>query len=151
VVGAEGAPDDVALLALRFEPPVDCLELRLPADPAILGGLRRRIGRLLRAAGASAQERYEVTLVVCEAAANAIEHAYGPADADFELEVRLELGEVLVTVTDSGSWRQPRSSKQEGTRGRGMGIIEGLMDDVEVTRSEAGTTVRMRRALREAA
>jgi len=147
VVGPEGAPDDVALLAVRFEPASDRLALRLRADPVVLTGLRRRLRKLLEAAGASSQEQYEVTLTVCEAAANAIEHAYGPADADFELDVRLKEGEVLATVTDSGSWREPRSANPEGTRGRGMGIIEGLMDDVEVTRSESGTTVRMRRVL----
>ncbi len=147
VIGAEGALDDVALLAVRFEPAADRLTLRLPADPAVLAGLRRRLRRLLQAAGASSEEQYELTLTVCEAAANAIEHAYGPADADFELEVRLEDDQVLATVTDSGSWREPGSGNSKGTRGRGMGIIEELMDDVEVIRAESGTTVRMRRRL----
>jgi PAS domain S-box-containing protein len=150
MVGGEGASDDVALLALQIEPVADRLVLRLAADPAVLRGVRRRLGRMLDAAGASSQERYEVTLTVCEAAANAIEHAYGPADADFEVEVRLEDGEVLARVSDSGRWREQRPAA-DGTRGRGLGIIEGLMDEVEVTRSELGTTVRMRRALERGA
>ncbi len=147
MTGAEGGSDDVALLALRLEPVGDRLVLRLAADPAVLSGVRRRLGRMLDAAGASEQEQYEVTLTICEAAANAIEHAYGPVDADFELDVRLEQGEVLARVSDSGRWREQRPAGAEGTRGRGLGIIEGLMDEVEVIRSELGTTVRMRRAL----
>ena len=50
-------------------------------------------------------------------------------------------------MRDRGSWRETRRETGEGTRGRGLGIIEGLMEDVEVTRSETGTTVRMRRTL----
>jgi PAS domain S-box-containing protein len=146
-VGAEGAPDDVALLALRLEPAADRLALHLPADPAVLTGLRRRISRFLQSAGASPQEEYEITLTICEAAANAIEHAYGPADADFQLEVGLDGRAVVARVEDHGHWREARTAVGEGTRGRGLGIIEGLMDDVEVTRSDAGTTVRMRREL----
>jgi PAS domain S-box-containing protein len=143
----EGAPDDVALMAVRLSPAAEQLSLRLPADPAVLTGVRRRLERLLAAAGASPHEQYESTLAICEAAANAIEHAYGPADAEFELEVTLAARELTAVVRDRGSWREPRSARSEGTRGRGLGIIEGLMDDVEVTRSEAGTTVRMRRTL----
>jgi PAS domain S-box-containing protein len=145
-VGA-GAPDDVALLAVRLSPTTGRLALRLPADPTVLTGVRRRLERLLQAAGASAHDQYEITLAICEAAANAIEHAYGPADAEFELEAELVGQELKARVRDRGNWRQERAADGEGTRGRGLGIIEGLMDDVEVTRSETGTTVRMRRAL----
>jgi len=145
-----GGVDDVALLAVRLQPATDNLSLRLAADPAVLAGLRHRLARFLDAAGASEQERYEITLTICEAAANAIEHAYGPADADFELEVQLDGGEVIASVRDRGSWRKERAEAGEGTRGRGLGIIEGLMDNVEVTRSQAGTTVRMRRKLESA-
>jgi PAS domain S-box-containing protein len=150
-VGAEGAPDDIALLAVRLEPADERLDLRLPADPAVLTDLRRRLGRLLRAAGASRQEQYEITLTVCEASANAIEHAYGPGDADFAVAVTIADGEVHVEVRDSGSWREQGGGREEeGTRGRGLGIIEGLMDDVQVSRSESGTTVTMRRKLESA-
>ena len=50
-------------------------------------------------------------------------------------------------MSDRGSWRRERAAGGEGTRGRRLGIIERLMDDVEVTRSQTGTTVRKRRAL----
>jgi PAS domain S-box-containing protein len=146
-IGPEGVPDDVALLAVRLEPADARLALRLAADPIVLTALRRRLGRFLDAVGATAQERYEITLTVCEAAANAIEHAYGPADAEFELEVMLEGDRVCAVIRDTGTWRkQPRASS-DGTRGRGLGIIQGLMDNVEISRSDAGTTVSMSRKL----
>jgi len=146
-VGGEAVPDDVALLAVRLEPADAQLTLRLSADPVVLTALRRRITRFLDAVGATAQERYEITLTICEAAANAIEHAYGPADAEFELDVTIEDREVRATVRDGGRWREPRRGDAEGTRGRGLGIIQGLMDNVEVSRTDAGTTVSMSRKL----
>jgi anti-sigma regulatory factor (Ser/Thr protein kinase) len=46
-------------------------------------------------------------------------------------------------VRDKGSWRERRGAH----RGRGLNIIEGLMDDVEVTSEPDGTVIRMRRRL----
>ena len=144
VLGGLRPADDVALLAVRPEAvAAGELSMRLPADPSALGPLRRRIGRFLQAAGASEQERFDITLTVSEAAMNAIEHAYGPADAEFELEARASGGEVEITVRDSGVWRERRGTE----RGRGLSIIDGMMDDVEVSPGPRGTSVRMRRRL----
>ncbi|MEX2196997.1 MAG: SpoIIE family protein phosphatase [Thermoleophilaceae bacterium] len=143
-LGGADPADDVALLVVRREPVgTRPLTLSLPAEPEALAGLRRRLGRFLLAAGASAQERYEITLTISEAAGNAIEHAYGPGDARFEVEAALDGGVVVVAVRDSGRWRDRRDEH----RGRGLRIIEGLMDQVQVAREPGGTTVRMRRRL----
>jgi anti-sigma regulatory factor (Ser/Thr protein kinase) len=144
LIGPDQPADDVALIAVRADPaPAERLKLRLPADPEALPALRRRLGRFLHAAGASEDEVYEITLTVSEAACNAIEHAYGPGDASFEVEATVEDGEVEATVRDSGQWRERRDPQ----RGRGLKIIEGLMDGVEVSVERAGTVVRMRRRL----
>ena len=89
VVLGDGDPgDDVALLAVRPLPAAsERISLTLPAEPGSLAGLRRRLARFLHATGASEAEQYELTLTICEAAGNAIEHAYGPGDATFEVEV----------------------------------------------------------------
>ncbi len=116
---ARGAP------AARREPTRS--RSRLPAEPESLAGLRRRLGRFLHAAGAAEAEAYEITLTVCEAAGNAIEHAYGPGDADLRRRGRASTGgELVATVRDRGTWRERRGAH----RGRGLKIIEGLMDDV---------------------
>jgi PAS domain S-box-containing protein len=148
VIGAvlgEGDPgDDVALLVVRPLPAAhDRISLMLPAEPASLEGLRRRLARFLHATGADATEQYEVMLTICEAAGNAIEHAYGPGDATFEVEVALADGELVATVRDSGNWRERRNEHH----GRGLSIIEKLMDDVNVTAGAEGTVVTMRRRL----
>ena len=74
---------------------------------------------------------------------NAIEHAYGPGDAEFELEASAVGPVVTVTVRDQGSWRERRGTE----RGRGLSIIEGMMDEVEVTPGPRGTSIRMQRRL----
>ncbi len=144
VLGDTELGDDVALLAVR--PRVvagDGLVLALPAEPGSLAGLRRRLARFLHTTGASEMEKYELTLTICEAAGNAIEHAYGPGDATYEVEVAFQGGELTATVRDRGRWREKRGTD----RGRGLRIIEDLMDEVKVERDDEGTVVKMRRRL----
>jgi anti-sigma regulatory factor (Ser/Thr protein kinase) len=50
-------------------------------------------------------------------------------------------------VRDRGHWRPPRGEH----RGRGLPIMEALMESVEVERGETGTTILMRRTLGGAA
>jgi PAS domain S-box-containing protein len=144
VIGQRMPGDDVALLAVRPRPvATESIRFTLPAEPESLPGLRRRLARFLHAAGADDAETYEITLTVCEAAGNAIEHAYGPGDATFDVEARLDARELVATVSDRGHWRERRGVH----RGRGLRIIEGLMDQVEVSTEQEGTVVRMRRRL----
>ena len=136
--------DDVALLAVRLEPLTDeRIELTLRAEPESLAPMRRALGPWLRAAGATETEVYE-SLVACgEACANAIAHAYPPGEASYVIEAEYVDGGVQMTVRDFGSWRAPRS----GSRGRGISLIEQLVDEVEIDRGRAGTVVRMRRGI----
>lgn len=144
-LGGRQPPDDVAVLAIRLAPAEPGrLAVRLPADPAVLSQLRRRLGRFLEAAGADEDERFEITLTVGEAAANAIEHAYGPSDAEFEVEARIDGDVVQVTVRDHGAWRERRGED----RGRGLAIMKGMMDELHVKQGSTGSVVQMRRRLR---
>jgi anti-sigma regulatory factor (Ser/Thr protein kinase) len=148
VLGTKAPLDDVALLAVRpASVSRDRFELSLPAEPESLVTLRRRLGRFLHAVGADSDETFEITLTISEAAGNAIEHAYGPGDALFYVEASLANGVVVASVRDTGTWRAQR----EDERGRGIKIMRGLMDDVEVERSPSGTVVTLRRRLAERA
>ena len=137
--------DDVALLAVRLEPlPQERIEITLRAEPESLAQMRRTIGRWLRAAGAEDATTYEALVATGEACANAIAHAYPPGEASYVVEGRRREDAIEVRVRDFGSWRPPRS----GSGGRGLKLMEELMDEVEIERETAGTTVRMRRSLR---
>jgi serine phosphatase RsbU (regulator of sigma subunit)/anti-sigma regulatory factor (Ser/Thr protein kinase) len=137
--------DDVALLAVRMlAPESGPLELELKAEPRVLTELRRRLGGWLLGAGAHPVDAYDVVLATCEAAANSVEHAYGPGEESFRVSARVEEGEVTVDVRDHGAWRDQRDPR----RGRGLGVMRELMDDVSVSSGEGGTNVRLRRRLR---
>ena len=109
--------------------------------------MRRALSRWLRAAGANGTETYELLVACGEACSNAIAHAYPPGEASYVVEARRRDGGVEIGVRDYGSWREPRS----GTSGRGLKLIDELMDDVEIERGRAGTSVRMYRGLAEPA
>jgi PAS domain S-box-containing protein len=144
VLGAGAGADDVALIAVRTEEAMARhLRLTLPAEPGSLVTIRRRLARFLNGTGASDMETYEITLAISEAAGNAIEHAYGPGDATFDVEAELVEVEVVACVRDQGTWRESRDDQ----RGRGLNIIRGVMDSAEVSSEEDGTVVHMRRRL----
>jgi serine phosphatase RsbU (regulator of sigma subunit)/anti-sigma regulatory factor (Ser/Thr protein kinase) len=149
VLGAlvqEAPGDDVALLAVRMLPHVGGpLELELPAVPGALAGLRRRLDVWLTQAEIDEEDAYDVVLATCEAAANAIEHAYGPGEATFRVTAQAEANEVTVEVRDQGAWRDQRDPR----RGRGLAVMRELMDDVSVNSSDGGTNVRLLRRLSE--
>lgn len=141
--GAAAVDDDIALLAVRAVPldPVR-LAVRLPATPSSLRLLRHALRRWFDAARVGEVDAYEILTACNEACANTIEHAYGPGDGSFELDVRRDGDQVVVTIQDGGRWRQARDS-----RGHGFRLMHALMDDVETTPGPEGTVVRMRRRL----
>ena len=144
LVPLEGLRDDVAIVALQNSPVPAELHLRLPAEPATLAQMRRILRRWLVEQGGGEADVAEVTIAVSEACANAIEHAYSPAPATFQLDAWGEDGGITIAVRDNGQWREPRG---EENRGRGLAIIAAAMDHVQVDRRETGTEVVMRRQL----
>jgi FixJ family two-component response regulator/anti-sigma regulatory factor (Ser/Thr protein kinase) len=136
--------DDVAVLALTTGPPSsDRLALSLPAEPEALITARRALRNWLAEIGVDAEALYDITLATGEACTNAVEHAYAPGEASFELEATRVDGGVRVQVRDYGQWRAPRGQN----RGRGLKLMETLMDEVTVKCGPTGTTVELRRAL----
>ena len=143
LVPAGGGDDDIAVVALRVVPVEATLRVRFAADPQILSQMRRMLGRWLQEHGARLDEIAAITLACGEACANAIEHAYAPGLAYFELEALHADGLVTLTVRDTGHWRAPRGSN----RGRGLKIIAAAVDELDLHTTDAGTEVVMRRRL----
>jgi GAF domain-containing protein/anti-sigma regulatory factor (Ser/Thr protein kinase) len=143
LVPQEGPQDDVAVVALQNAQIPTEIAMRLPAHPEVLTQVRHVIRRWLRQFGASRDDIAAITLACGEACANAIEHAYAPTPALFEVEAHVDDGIVTVAVRDSGQWRAPRGKH----RGRGLRIIESSMDSIEVRQADGGTEVVMGRRL----
>lgn len=140
LVGDAPTGDDVALLAIRRRPPTQGrIALRLPAEVGSVPAARHAVTALLKQHGADEDAIFALKLAVSEAAANAIEHAYGPGDHEFEILAELRDDGIDLRVTDSGSWREPRGRG----RGRGLVLIEEFVDEVEVVRGDRGTTLRI--------
>jgi GAF domain-containing protein/anti-sigma regulatory factor (Ser/Thr protein kinase) len=142
----EAPADDIAFIAARVPPLGDRVEARWPARPDSLAAVRQVLRRWLRGLGAGDREAYDIVVACQEACANAIEHAYGPGDAEFEIDARLEGSSVRIAVRDRGRWRRPRGED----RGRGLAMMRALMDTVDVRRSGDGTEVVLGRALERA-
>jgi serine phosphatase RsbU (regulator of sigma subunit)/anti-sigma regulatory factor (Ser/Thr protein kinase) len=138
--------DDTALLVMDTSELGETLVVTLPAEPDSPPLLRRLLRRWLRERGASRGETDELVLACAEASANAIEHAYPPEPHPFRVEAWAEGGNITITVRDWGKWRPPRGEY----RGRGLMLMEGLTDSVEVTPSGPGTTVTLTKRMREA-
>ena len=140
----EGAGhDDAALLVAQAMPLDDTLVARFPAEIESIPVMRRLLARWLDEAGATRADVDDLMLACAEAAANAIEHAYGLAPGAVEMHAWTSNDGVKVAIRDFGNWRAPRGS----FRGRGLQLMEGLTDEVEVIRSDEGTTVELSRRL----
>jgi anti-sigma regulatory factor (Ser/Thr protein kinase) len=136
--------DDVALVAARMPPLQNDMHTRWPATSEALVSVRRLLRRWLRAHGADEEELYDIVVACQEACANAVEHAYGPGQAHFEVDAEHRESRIRLTVRDAGRWRPPRGSH----RGRGLPLMRALMETVEVEHSDAGTVVELERTLR---
>ena len=138
--------DDVALLALCHVPLGSRLRLELPSEPSALRSLRALLRRWLAQAQASDGDVHAIVMACSEACTNAIEHAGAAPDEHISFEAVLRDGEVDVTVRDRGHWREERPPSDQG---RGLELIEALMDDVQLETTPEGTVVRLRRRLTE--
>jgi PAS domain S-box-containing protein len=141
------AHDDIAVLALQALPLwTDPLHLEVSTDPTRLRDVRRHLAGWLRRGGAS-QEDVEIAQMAChEACSNAIEHGYGFGEGSFTIDARMENGKVVMEVTDHGTWIE-RAEGGLPHRGRGLALMEALMDAVQLSHDGGGTTVRMERGV----
>lgn len=142
-----GHADDVTLLAVELTGSApETLELELPARPGQLGTLLSRLGRWLDGLGTCDEDVSSIRLAVLEAASNVVEHAYLDGEGSVRMEGHLDDGgRACLTVTDRGRWHPPQVDP--GQRGRGLRMIRGCMDSVEVDSSPSGTVVLMERKL----
>ena len=133
--------DDVCVLTLHRASSAPLFSRSFTASPAELATLRRALRAWLAQVALDAESTQSVILAVSEAAANAVEHGYGSdGNGIVTVMARLEDGTVRLSVRDEGTWREHRT--RDG-RGRGLRIIEKIVDDVSIDRSAGATVVRM--------
>jgi serine phosphatase RsbU (regulator of sigma subunit)/anti-sigma regulatory factor (Ser/Thr protein kinase) len=145
LLGDEPPIDDFAVLAI-FREPQDAsrLDLVVPAVPDSLTIVRQEFRHWIATTDATPTDVGDLVVALGEACANAVEHAYGPGDADLTVTARV-VGDatVEVVVSDEGRWRPPRGQH----RGRGLLLMQELVDDVDIQHDENGTVVTLRRRI----
>ncbi|ODR07059.1 histidine kinase [Mycobacterium sherrisii] len=135
-----GYPDDVAILLYRQPAP---LSMNFEADVEHLAPSRAALRGWLTRVGVGPGQIQDVLTAAGEAVANAIEHGYRDhAEGTVSLRATAVVDALQVTVIDSGTWKQPRTVPGI-SRGRGITLMRGLVEDLMIHSSEAGTTVHL--------
>lgn len=116
------------------------------ADPMTANRLRREFdGWLCSDLCLPDDRRHDIALAVYEAIINAVEHAYRAVAPPHTIKVDAHYDAASctleVTVIDHGRWRRPRPDVRR--RGRGLVLMEGLADNIEIDTTAAGTRAEM--------
>lgn len=135
-----GYSDDVAVLLYRQPAP---LAIEFVADVQQLAPSRRALRTWLSQAGVAPAQIQDVLIATGEAVANAIEHGHrDQPEGVVSLHATALVDRVLVTVSDTGSWKTPRAVPNV-SRGRGIMLMRRLMEEVAIDSSDGGTTVHL--------
>ena len=140
---AGAGDDDVALLVLRTTARAQGLTTTRPATPDALREIRGEVREWLTEIGAEPADISEILHACNEACMNVVEHAYDGSHGEMTVEGYLDGRTVVMIVRDDGRW----SEVQSRGRGRGLKMMEALMDSVQLSFSADGTMVVLRKAL----
>jgi anti-sigma regulatory factor (Ser/Thr protein kinase) len=143
VIGDQRPTDDVAVMLIGREAEVAReLEFAIAARARSLAMIRRALKRWMDDLGIPEHVARDLTMAASEAAANVVEHAYGPSGGMISVKGAIRDDHVLVHIGDTGSWRGASSPD----RGNGLRLMRAVLDDLVVDSSPAGTVVTMARS-----
>jgi serine/threonine-protein kinase RsbW len=126
------------------------LQLTLPRDARFVAILRKVTSSLLRGLEVPDESVDDVTVALSEACGNVIQHARGTDEYGVRLSV--EADHCSIEVRDLGPGFDPSALAEdaapleevaEAEDGRGIPLLQALMDDLEFVRDDDTTTVRL--------
>lgn len=124
------------------------LNLTLPRDARYVTLLRRVADSLLEGVDVPRDSIDDVTVALSEACGNVIRHADG--SSEYEVRLTVESGHCQIEVTDLGPGmpedilRTAEPSLDDiAEDGRGLPLLQSLVDDMEFTRHDDRTKVRL--------
>jgi len=128
------------------------LRLKITSDPATLASTRRAVEMFAAQCGFDETSRGEIGLVVNEAIANVIRHAYqGATDQPIEVTAqRTDLG-ITISLRDWGLGVNPLDlppRKHDPMKPGGVGLIcmRQMMDDMQFQKQSDGMLLTMSRS-----
>lgn len=139
--------DDVALLVIQHQLQANTeLHVEISAHPSALQTARHELETFLeQKLSQAAGEKMSILMAVNEACSNAVEHAYSTeGNNQVWLDAHIDESMLHFIVQDAGHWKEQMRSDE---RGRGMGIIDSVMDEVQLERRAVGTTLRMHKSI----
>lgn len=131
------------------------LHLALPADWITPSIARNRVRDWLDAHSWPAGQIDDLVLAVSEAVSNCIEHGYAITSKDYtnssdvidvDGQVQMEpdrFRRTVLVVRDRGQWRVPTHYPAQ-TRGHGLTVMRGCVDELTIEHDDQGTTITMR-------
>jgi serine/threonine-protein kinase RsbW len=119
------------------------LSLSVEADAKALGAMRRTLSAWLEEIEAARIS--DVVLAVDEAVANAIEHAGLRDSAVITVTASVSGPTLHIEICDHGVWKDPTPNE---SRGRGLLIMNAVMDGVAIEHRDDDTRIVMSRHLR---
>ena len=131
------------------------LTMTIPADPSAIPKVTDGVIQVLQEKGWPEADVMAVELALQEAVANAIRHGCnGDATKELQCSVTIDTsGEVVITVRDQGTGFDPTKVANPldpanllKSSGRGIFLINGLMDDVQF--ADGGRELQMRRKVK---
>jgi serine phosphatase RsbU (regulator of sigma subunit)/anti-sigma regulatory factor (Ser/Thr protein kinase)/anti-anti-sigma regulatory factor len=152
LIQSAGYNDDITLLAAHRTPAFGPFRISVDRSPDAVRSARDQLDAWLGTLQVAVLDEFAVLHAAGELVTNAIEHAYAEGESPsvaVEMVATLEPDGVLdLTVTDHGCWndRPPHPD-----RGRGLGMVSGLVDLLTIDRTDAGSTARFRKRLTRSA
>jgi serine/threonine-protein kinase RsbW len=123
--------------------------LLLPRERHTVRAARALLESTLRSAGAAPADVTDLSVALSEACSNAVRHASGAPC--YRVEIALECDRCTVVVADEGAGfrsEDPSMPSPAAQGGRGLAIMDALVDSVEIDASPGkGSQVTLRKHL----
>lgn len=122
------------------------VHLSLPRDAQYVGVMRGLAVSLMEKADVPREAIDDIQLAVSEACANAVNHA-GPSKT-YDVVLGLDDDRCEVEVVDQGPGMPAGEPQTDPLResGRGLNLLQALVDDLQFTRRDDATRVRFTKA-----
>lgn len=117
---------------------------RIPADPSQLQVAREYVDEAAVDFGLWGADRYEFVFAVNEAVTNAVRHGAPYEDGTIALRIQSTDDTLICSVLDKGQFAAAQSVGSEMAEGgRGLTFMAMLTDEIKLSSSPSGTTVRL--------
>jgi anti-sigma regulatory factor (Ser/Thr protein kinase) len=117
-------------------------DLSIEADLGRLREAREWAERAAREFGFGSDHCYQVKLAMSEAVANAIQHGSATPEDPIHITARACRDALVFEVRDTGVYEEPEEPPEMAERGRGLVLVELVMDEVQLTPGSEGSVLR---------